>query len=145
MRYGNHKPPKKTSYSNPVVVYDLETERWSNYRSVSLAARSLDISNTTILIALRQQKPAKKRWLFAYKGEESKLAQSLPYHQEHYNNHVRQIKGTKKKGKKVMLRIDKHTVIYVDPKDATEEYAEQYRQRLADNMAKFADNRNNHK
>ena len=83
--------------------------------------------------------------MFAYKGEESKLAQSLPYHQEHYNNHVRQIKGTKKKGKKVMLRIDRHTVIYVDPKDATEEYAEQYRQRLAENMAKFADNRNNHK
>lgn len=141
MRYGNHKPPKKTSYSNPVVVYDLETERWSNYRSISLAARSLDMSNTTIVIALRQQKPAKKRWLFAYKGEESKLAQSLLYHQEYYNNHVRQIKGTKKKGRKVMLRIDKHTVIYVDPKDATEEYAEQYRQRLADNKANFTDNR----
>ena len=141
MRYGNHKPPKKTTYSNPVVAYDLETEKWSNYRSVSLAARSLDMANTTILVALRQQKPAKKRWLFAYKGEESKLAQALPYHQEYYNNHVRQVNGTKKKGKKVMLRIDKHTVIYVDPKDATEEYAEQYRQRLADNKANFTDNR----
>ena len=141
MRQGNPNPPKKTTYSKPVVVYDLETEKWHNYKSVSLAARSLDISNTTILIALRQQKPAKKRWLFAYKGEESKLAQSLPYHQEHYNNHVRQIKGTKKKGKKVMLRIDKHTVIYVNPKNATEEYAEQYRQRLAENKANFTDNR----
>lgn len=141
MRQGNPNPPKKTTYSKPVVVYDLETEKWHNYKSVSFAARSLDISNTTILIALRHQKPAKKRWLFAYKGEESKLAQSLPYHQEHYNNHVRQIKGTKKKGKKVMLRIDRHTVIYVDPKDATEEYAEQYRQRLADNKANFTDNR----
>lgn len=141
MRYGNHKPPKKTTYSKPVVVYDLETEKWHNYKSVSFAARSLDISNTTILIALRQQKPAKKRWLFTYKAEESKLAQSLPYHQEYYNNHVRQVKGTKKKGKKVMLRIDKHTVIYVDPKDATEEYAEKYRQRLAENKANFTDNR----
>lgn len=103
------------------------------------------MSNTTILIALRQQKPAKKRWLFAYKGEESKISQVLAYHQEHYNRHVRQVEGTKQKGKKVPLRIDTHTVIYVDPKDATEEYAEQYRQRLADNKAKFADNRNNHK
>jgi hypothetical protein len=145
MRQGNPNPPKKTTYSNPVVSYDLETGKWHNYRSVSIAARSLDMSNTTILIALRQQKPAKKRWLFAYKGEESKISQVLAYHQEHYNRHVRQVEGTKQKGKKVPLRIDTHTVIYVDPKDATEEYAEQYRQRLADNKAKSADNRNNHK
>lgn len=141
MRYGNPKPPKKTCYSKPVVAYDLETGKWSNYRSVSLAARSLEMANTTILAALRQQKPAKKRWLFAYKGEEPKIAQVMAYHQEHYDNHVRHVSETKPSKGKVLLRIDSHTSIYVDPKDATEEYAEHYRQRLAENKAKFTDNR----
>ena len=141
MRYGNPKPAKKTTYSNPVVVYDLETGKWSNYRSVSLAARSLVMANTTLLVALRQQKPAKQRWLVAYKGEESKLEQSIPFHQQYYNNKVRPISGKASKGKKVPLRIDKHTVIYVAEENATEEYAEQYRQRLADNKENFTDNR----
>lgn len=141
MRYGNPKPAKKTTYSNPVVVYDLETGKWSNYKSISLAARSLVMANTTILIALRQQKPAKQRWLVAYKGEESKLAQSIPFQQEYYNSHVRRISSTKSKEKKVPLRIDSHTVIYVVPENATEEYAEQYRMRLADSKESFTDNR----
>ena len=141
MRYGNPKPTKKTTYSKPVVAYDLETGRWSNYRSVSLAARTLEMANTTILVALRQQKPAKQRWLFAYKGEEQKISMVLAYHQERYNSRVRYISGTKDNQKKVLLRIDSHTSIYVAPENATEEYAEQYRQRLADNKEKFTDNR----
>lgn len=141
MRYGNPKPAKKTVYSKPLVVYDLETGKWSNYKSISLAARSLVMANTTLLIALRQQKPAKQRWLVAYKDEEARLEQSIAYHQEHYDSHVRRISGKPSKGKKVPLRIDNRTVIYVAPENATEEYAEKYRQRLADDKNNFSDNR----
>lgn len=141
MRRGNPNPPKKTRYSNPVVVFDLETEKWHNFRSVSLAARTLEMANNTLLEAMRQMKPAKQRWLVAYKGEEAKLAQSLHYHQKHYNSQVRHISVTRQNKKKVPLRIDSHTVIYVSPEDATEEYAKQYRQRLADNKANFSNER----
>ena len=39
-----------------------------------------------------------------------------------------------KKNKLVELRIDKHTTIWVRPEDATEEYAEWYRNRLGKSL-----------
>lgn len=126
----NTKPYHKTCYSRAVVTYHIATGTRREFPSVTRAADFVDVSSSWLGHILRTNHKAGD-YIAAYVEDEEKAKERLRFYQnkrEYRRDGAKTVASTRGK---VALRIDSRTVIYVDKRNATEEYAEAYRRRIA--------------
>lgn len=112
------KPKPKTCYSRRCVIYDIATGTRSETPSITKAAAKIGCS-TSFLGQIIRAGMNTNGYVVAYIEDEQKALIKLRALQEQRRNEE----------KLVPLRIDSRTTIYVKPENATEAYAEQWRQR----------------
>ena len=122
---GNPHPTIKTCYSRSVVGYNLTTGERRQWKSVRQAAESVGMNQSWFNHLLKENRPS-NGWLCAYAEDESVIEERLCY----YRRSGKFAKNASKKKRQtdglVALRLDRRTVIYVNPDEATPEYAQQY-------------------
>lgn len=115
-----------------VVGYNLETGERRMWGTMSACAETIGTSVSYILIVIKNDRPL-KGWCLAYEEREQKAIDLYERGGQPRNKPTKRTplrKPAKCNKGLVSLRIDSHTVIWVKPEDATEEYAEQYREML---------------
>ncbi len=121
------KPNIKTCYSRHVVMYDIATGTRSEQPSITKAAAKVGCSPSWLGVTMRSTMHF-GNYIVAYVEDEAKAKERL--HQYQSRGDFARIFRKPNTKKKVALRIDARTIIYVEPKNANEEYAEQYRQKI---------------
>jgi hypothetical protein len=120
------KPKPKTCYSRRCVIYDIETGTRSETPSITKAAAKIGCS-TSFLGKIIRAGMNTNGYVVAYIEDEQKALVKLRALQAKGDYKPR--KQRRREEKLVPLRIDSRTTIYVKPENATEAYAEQWRQR----------------
>ena len=140
---GNPNPCRKTCYSKETVGFNLATGQRRQFRSIRRAALDLGLSITGVQDCIGRR-PFHGWMFFLLEEEHTKKSQdSLRYWRDNYGKdgrYIGEVSPMPKKNttntNKVPLRIDGRTIIYVDPANATPEYAEAYRKKLKTAQAK---------
>ena len=114
----------------PITVVNLETGERRRFRSCQHASRVIEVSSTKLLEMVKSGSIYRNWYVFAT-GKTPDVEAKISAKTEFYrmNGPITRKGGRKPKGGLVSLRIDAKTVIMVTPDKATEEYAEQWRQR----------------
>ena len=120
------KPKPKTCYSRRCVIYDIATGNRSEAPSITKAAAKIGCS-TSFLGQIIRAGMNTNGYVVAYIEDEQKAIVKLRALQAR-GDYKRPQKRSREE-KLVPLRIDSRTTIYVKPENATEAYAEQWRQR----------------
>lgn len=118
----------------PVVAYNLMGEERRLFSSIVHAATTLGLNYETARKNIGRH-PV-NGWLLARLNEEELILDKIAEWKEAHRIQEKKAatvsvktRRTPNKDGKVSLRIDKHTVILVDPEHATEAYAEQWREK----------------
>lgn len=145
------KPKPKTCYSRRCVIYDIATGTRCDtpsitkageaivgysveglerrvWRSISEAARELGTTPAYMSNIIRDGRSF-RGWCIA-KTRNEQNALELAKNGGKRTEQAKEHKPKAKTGKLVSLRIDSRTVIWVEPEDATEEFAKMYRNLL---------------
>lgn len=114
----------------PVTVVNLETGERRRFSSCQYASRVIEVSSTKLLEMVKSGSIYRNWYVFAT-GKTPDVEAKIRAKTEFYrmNGPTTRKGGRKTNGGLVSLRIDAKTVIMVTPDKATDEYAEQWRQR----------------
>lgn len=119
---------KRKTRNRRVVAYDIATGERVEYQSATMAAGAVGCNVSWLNQVLRSRMHI-NGYVVGYLEDEAKALGKLRNYQSR-GDYARSPRRATHNGK-VPLRIDARTVIYVNPEQANEAYAERYRKMLS--------------
>ena len=125
-----------------VCAVNLATLERKVYESITRAAQHCGMSKEQVAKCYHQDQQW-NGWYFCSPDQVEAKAERIRYLSTKWKKEGMPIRtrATKPKKELVSLRIDRHTVIMVPPEKATEAYAEEYRQKLKNQVGKRPNNK----
>lgn len=123
----------------PTCAVNLETLERKYFPSFTAAAVHTGVGKMQVSKCFRDDTPF-NGWYFCPADKVGEKTERIRYLSNKWIKEgmpVQQRNATKPKESLVSLRIDSHTVILVKPENATEEYAEKYREKLKSQSKKL--------